>query len=446
MKKILFFAIYLFMPVFLAWSIYQSNSVKYDSYNVMISMFLGVFSYTWFLWQFVLSARPKFIDRVFGMDKIYRFHGMMAIVAVAFGLMHQQIKESYYGETFMTQLGSIALNLFLASTIIALLFMGSSFLLKVKAFAWVRKVGDKILKFRYEHYKLIHNVTFIAMLFMQFHVLQTSSAKNSFIVFNIYMAYGLTAFGFYIYHKVLKGFLIKDRPYIVKHVIQEASHTVSIYFAPQDGRLPHYKPGQFAFFRFENEALPAGEHPFTISSSSSWKQMMGVTIKGLGDFTKEMHKVKVGDRIFVDMAYGRFSYLFHKNENQIVFIAGGVGITPVLSMLRYMKDMEPERPVLLIWGMRTPEDYIAKEEFDRMLQSMTNLTIVPVYSHAPEHPGEKGYVTHEVIDRLITHHGFKQPHTGYYICGPAPLMDGTIKSLKSMGVDKKRIHFEKFTM
>lgn len=445
MKKNLLILLYVLSPVVLMLVLFQANPQKYQDASVLMSMVLGACGYTWFIWQFILSARPKFIEVDFGMDFLYRVHGVMAVIALALIFIHRFINEEAFENTFISTLGNVAFFMLLGISGITLLLMVTSFIHKIQPFRWIKKTADHIRFFRYEHYRLLHNLSIVALIFILLHVLRTSSAQASLLVFNVYIFYFIVAVLFYLYHKILKGFLLEDAGYLVKNVIQESPDMWRVQFESQNGYQMRYQPGQFGFFTFIGSGIKEEEHPFSLSSSPT-DAYLSVTVKALGDFTSTLNQLQVGDKVLVEAPYGRFSYLNHPKEKEIVLIAGGVGITPMLSTLRYMKEKDTRRQVTLIWSMRQLSDYISRTEVEAIQQAMPNLTVIPVVSKEIHYTGEKGRLDVEKLQRLLLPE-LQSPHeVGYYVCGPLGLMESVVQDLKALGVPNKNIHYEKFSL
>ena len=444
--KLLIKATYLLSPLILVIMIMMNNITKYTHLTYLLPMLFGVFSYTWMLWQFILSARPKLIERQFGLDKMYRFHGIIALVAVGMILIHKSLFEMIFSETMVTQLGSIALFLFISVSVLSLLFMSTRLLKKLPVFGSVVKLLNTIKIFSYERIKLVHNMTFVALIFMQVHVLLTSSAQQSPLIFTTYMLYFFIAAGFYLYHKVYKPWFLEDKKYAVSSVYQESNDTWTIELSPKTGEPFHYAPGQFGFFKIQSEGIKAEEHPFTISSSPTNRTHIAITVKSLGDFTQKMKHLKVGDSVTVDGPYGKFSYLDFIQEKSTVFIAGGVGITPVLSMMHHMKITDAQRHVLLIWAVKKKEDLIQFHELQEVKNLMPNFTLIPVVSSDETWTGEHGRLDAHRMSSWVTTPHFQNQSTGYFICGPENLLQMTLESLKQIGISKNQIHYEQFTV
>lgn len=446
MKKTLLLLLYFLSPLILIGVLFQANPLKYQNGQLLFTMILGSFGYTWFIWQFILSARPKIIESAFGMDRIYRFHGMMAIVAIIATFIHNTINEELFGESFMTRLGTISLLIFAVISGITLILMTTpAILARLKVVKWIKKVIQTIKFIKYEFLRLVHNITFIALIFMFLHVINTGGAKTNIMIFSVYTLYFIIAILFYLYHKIFKVYLLSDYAFTVQKIIKESPNMWTIEFAEKNGKKIKYQPGQFGFFSFKSDAIVEEEHPFSISSGNTTEHM-SITIKELGDYTRQIRNLKVGDKVYVDAPYGKFSYMNHQHEKELVFIAGGVGITPMISMLRHMQVFDKQRKVTLLWGMNLMSDYIIKDEMETILKDMPNLTVIPVVANDSSYTGERGYIDYEKLSRLLVEQLKSLSSVGFYLCGPPILMDSTIANLRKLGVSDKQVHFERFSL
>ena len=162
-------------------------------------------------------------------------------------------------------------------------------------------------------------------------------------------------------------------------------------------------PGQFQFVTFlASEGLPAEEHHFTIASSPALAGSHTSTIKASGDFTAQIDKVKPGDPVAIEAPFGRFSHVFYPESQDLVFIAGGIGITPLMSNLRHMRDTGTRRRVLLLYVNRGEADIVFKEELDHMAgKEAPQLEIVHVLTQPGSNgQGESGRLDREKLSRL----------------------------------------------
>ncbi|MGE5293312.1 MAG: ferredoxin--NADP reductase, partial [Solirubrobacterales bacterium] len=124
-----------------------------------------------------------------------------------------------------------------------------------------------------------------------------------------------------------------------------------------------------------------------------------------------------------------------------LFIAGGVGITPIMSMLRYLRDTGDDRPAVLIYGNKTADDIIFASELDQMAD---HVRIVHVLSRPDAAwTGPKGHITRAIIEESA---GESLATCHVFLCGPVAMMDAVLVELKKAHVDRRRIHYERFTI
>ena len=150
----------------------------------------------------------------------------------------------------------------------------------------------------------------------------------------------------------------------------------------------------------------------------------------------------MGDKAYIDGSFGSFTHLDLPKDNKLCFIAGGIGITPFLSMLRYLNIKEKDRQVILLWGVRDSSELICNEELASIASNMKNLTIIPVLSSDKNYNGEQGFVDGARIKRLLNN----DLDYDFFICGPPIMMEKVVSDLKSFNINSNKIHFERFSI
>jgi ferredoxin-NADP reductase len=142
--------------------------------------------------------------------------------------------------------------------------------------------------------------------------------------------------------------------------------------------------------------------------------------------------------------FGRFSHTFHRDEQDLVFVGAGVGITPHMSMLRYMCDVGQPRQVLLVYASRTPADILFQDELRSMQAGgLPGLKVVPVLSNPPaDWPGETGRLDAERLLQLAGGPAGK----AFYLCCPPAMTEALIRGLGGQGVSRARIHADYFSI
>ena len=152
--------------------------------------------------------------------------------------------------------------------------------------------------------------------------------------------------------------------------------------------------------------------------------------------------IKVGDELTCTGPYGMFT-LRDSSPRRLVFIGGGAGMAPIVSLLRSMAEKGTTRPATFYYGARTEDDLFGLEELERLAQEVSELRFVPALSEAGSEDGwdgEQGMIT-DVVDRLEP----DLADVDAYLCGPPPMVDAAIALLERRGCPESHIYFDKFT-
>jgi len=387
--------------------------------------------------QVVLGARIKWIERPFGLDMIFRFHKAAGMIALCLIILHVTLISWGTGHWYLLNslhvkwpiwLGRIALLALLTTVVTSL---------------WRRK-----LNIEFESWRKLHNVLFVAILLLGFvHGFKIGGDLTA-PALRVYWVVALAvAVTVYLLHRLVRPGRLKRNAYTVTAVQQDAPRVWTIHLAPPAGQSVFpYAPGQFQYITFRRgRGLPVEEHHWTISWTPT-RPGIASTIKEVGDFTSSIGETRVGDKADVDGPYGRFSYVFYPEEDDLVFICGGIGITPFLAMLRHMHDTGARKKVLLLWGNRAEQELVAREELDQIAQSgKPELKIVPFLTNAgKDWKGERGRIGREAIARyLAPPNGATR---GAYVCCPPPMARIVIPALEDLGIPRERIHDEGFSL
>jgi NAD(P)H-flavin reductase len=198
--------------------------------------------------------------------------------------------------------------------------------------------------------------------------------------------------------------------------------------------------GQYCMVSFvDKPAFSPAKKPFTFSNITS-DSHIELTVKQVGEFTGQMHKLSKGDKLRISEPKGE-AYNFDESiKDDIVFLAGGAGITPFISIMKTAAKKGLSNKFYLFYGNRTSIDIIFKDELE-LMKKRINLTVVHVLqSPDKDWEGEKGFITKDLVAKFIS-----QPTKSvWYICGP-PLMNSAMKQmLYGLGVTDVRIKLDKW--
>ena len=398
---------------------------------------LALVGFTILAMQFVLSARLQWIECPFGLNVLFQFHKAMAILASLLLISHPVLMaigghdwSVIFGPEVMWHiwLGRIALLIVLAHVLLA------SF--------------RSIIKLNYETWHFVHNLGAVLILPLGFfHSWNAGGDLQLSWVKVLWAVLLFVAGASYLWHRVARTILLRRHPYKVTEVREEAAGVWTIKLAAPEGvdRID-YLPGQFHFLTFQRAPnLPVEEHHWTIASSPTEAGVLCSTIKESGDFTASIGKTKPGDTALVHGPFGRFSYALHPDERELVFIAGGIGITPLMSMLRHIRDTRAERTVTLLYANTSERDIVFRDELAQMERDgVAGLKVVHVLSKpSDEWKGERGRFDEEKLKRLVSG---DLAQRAFYVCAPPGLMQSTIQTLRKANVPAARIHFERFNL
>lgn len=373
--------------------------------------------------EVVLAGRFKFVDRAFGLDAVTRFHRSMGILAFSLLLAHPALlllsTHGHIPWEWRVALGAAAL-LILAIGVLATL-------------------SFRILRIDYNRWRFLHKGMILVLILGYVHGRSIGEDLLSSRALRAYWT-ALLAMGVGVF--LWRNAFVPRwgrRPFCVESVSAEARDIWTIKMVPEDGFPLSYRPGQFMFLTLLRPGLRVEEHPFTISSSPGHGDFITATVKQSGDYTNSIGQTRPGDRALVEGPFGRFSFVHHDAE-RCLFVGAGVGSTPLVSMIRFLRDTADPRPVLFLCANRTRADILFRQELDTLPPHMK---VVHVLSRPDaDWTGRRGHLDDRTIQDLA---GAFLPCADVFLCGPPALMDQLHRCLRRLGVRDSRVHFERFT-
>ena len=228
--------------------------------------------------------------------------------------------------------------------------------------------------------------------------------------------------------------------------VEEVTHNVKTFrFRPPDGgQIPFdYLPGQFLTLHIAPRRIPT-KRAYTIASTPTWRDRIEITVKreDHGLVSRWLHnELKVGDEVEIEAPNGTF-FFRGKEAKSVILIGGGVGITPLMSVARYLTETSWSGKVHLILGFRAPRDFIFREELAALAARNANLSVTVAMSRPGDEPWS-GVVGR--IDTALLASAVPEIASGLaHICGPPPMMDAVRAALIGLGVPESQIKTEAF--
>jgi glycine betaine catabolism B len=232
---------------------------------------------------------------------------------------------------------------------------------------------------------------------------------------------------------------------VIAGIFQETPEVKTFrLIAPQSRQLPfQYLPGQFLTLNLQIDGQPV-KRSYTIASSPSRTGYCELTVKReeLGLVSRYLHdQLNIGDELQLTAPLGKFTFTGDEDTKAIVFIAGGVGITPLMSKIRYLLDHAWSGKIFLFFSVRTAEHIIFNEELTYLEKRHTNFKVIRTLSNAQDDwSGERGRVTIDMLLKYVP----RLENYPIHICGPTEMNNSLKELLLKSNTAKGLIHVESF--
>lgn len=383
--------------------------------------------------QFALTARFRRATGPFGIDIVYYFHRYLALCALALVLAHYLIlridnpaalgpADPRSAAPHMTA-GRLALALFLLLSVLSL--------------------ARRALGLAYERWRITHAALATAAFALAlWHLVGAGHYLDSIWKQALWAAYGVFWIGLIGYVRLWRPWRLARAPWRIAELRPERGRVWTLVLEPPPGQALRFAPGQFAWLTLRASPFAMQEHPFSIASSAARSDRIELSIKELGDFSSTIKDCAVGERAWVDAPYGTFGIDRHPGAPGFVFVAGGIGIAPVMSMLRTLADRGDRRRLWLFFGNRVWERVPFREELESLAQRLDLRVVHVLIEPPPGWAGEQGYITQDVLARHLPADELRTLE--YLVCGPTPMTLALERSLGALAVPAAQVHAELF--
>lgn len=402
-----------------------------------IGRLLGLLAAYFALTQFMLMGRLAWLEHAFGLDHLASYHRKNGNYAYVLIILHPLFIAAGYALATQNNVIKQYIDLVVNYPHVWLAFIAEILFTIV--------VGTSIYivrrKLKFESWYYVHLLVYIAITVAFFHQV---TIGGSFLGHPLAVSYWYGLYGFVVVNLLIWRFGL---PVIsmyrfdlrIERVVRETPTAVSVYIKGRNLRRWHTLAGQFIFIRIFDKHHWLQEHPFSLSALAKDNQLR-ITVREVGDYTQTLKNLKPNSRVLISGPFGRFTKVVSRS-NKKLFIAGGVGITPILPMIK--ESLTEEIDTVLIYANRSPEDVIFGRELDDLRSK--GLTLHSTYSHRPPGLKEKGITGHvnaTIIQKLIPDLG----QYDIYLCGPPSMMASLIEGFSVMKLSEPRLHYETFNL
>ncbi len=377
-------------------------------------------------YSFILSSRLPGLERLFGgLDRVYQAHHVVAGLAFVLILEHPlflvinklpDVKGALI--YLLPSFARLDYTMGILATCVMVILM----------------IFTLYIHLPYHIWKKSHEFMGLSLLLGSIHVMLISSDVSRFLPLRIWIL-GHISFALYAY--VYKIFLYpKFGPKYAYKVtnIERADDILEINLSPVGKALP-FLPGQFAFVKFQNPAVGREEHPFSLASDNNSADLK-LIVKIVGDYTLSLKNLEAGNPATVWGAYGAFGERFFC-KNDAVCIAGGIGITPFLSLINHEANhRRHERKIHLLYLTKnTTEAYAAP-------RLTTLASAFPWISYIQHLSQTQGRLTAQKIQNFVPN----LTTCRIFLCGPVPMMTGLTEQFSALGIPRRQIISENFAI
>ncbi|WP_170111097.1 ferric reductase-like transmembrane domain-containing protein [Antricoccus suffuscus] len=383
--------------------------------------------------QFVLVARIRTVAEPFGEDALVHFHRYMGYVGTLFIFAHPIMLIVLVDRSYIERVNPFTApwaGRFGTFAILCLLIL-------IVTSAW-----RSALRISYEVWQATHLVlSTVAIAAALVHVELIGHYVNQPWKRVLWTVMTLGFVVIFIWVRILRPILRMRRPWTVESVAPEPGGVNTVTLTPAGHAGFTFAPGQFGWLSIHRSPFAVTQHPFSFSSNGDDPARLQMSIKDLGDFTSAIGALQAGTVAYLDGPHGVFSPDFDEGPG-FVFLAGGVGIGPIRSMLRTLDARGDRRPCHLFYGTKRIEDAAYYDEMVDLAESL-DLTVVLTLSDPPgDWMGESGRLDADMLHRHLPVD--RREALQYFICGPGAMQDALEDALAALGVPGDKVHTERF--
>jgi predicted ferric reductase len=376
-----------------------------------------------FAGNLIIGSRVAAIARLFGgLEAMYLVHRRVAILAISLAVAHAALAAGRAANHSLTD----ALRLFLPAAGWAV-FAGS-IALACMATGLALTFFAQLSHERFVLVQRALGVTFVIAALHAFGVPGVRSFTPLLVVVAVPTAVALAAF---VHRSVLTTLLARRHRYVVEAVNRLDDSVVEIRLRPLRRGIA-FLPGQFIFIGFRSDVVGREPHPYSIASASPTGPLE-IVVKALGDHTTALRDLEPGTRADVEGPYGTFSHLNVPNVRQ-VWIAGGIGVTPLLSMARSLDESAGE--IDFFYCTEGPEHAHYIDELYAKADLYPQFRVVPIRSRSLGRIGAQDIIG---VSRPIEH------DAAILICGPPAMNVNLATQFIERGIPRSQVYFEDFS-
>jgi predicted ferric reductase len=397
---------------------------------------VGMIGAVMLLLQLVSSGRFEMLSGRIGIDVTMAFHKWAARVMVVLILLHPILFVAPVSPDRL----NVAFNHLAAMLDSPRNLSGVVGLVLIVAVVCLAMLRDR-LTVPYEAWRASHGLLALAATFATVHHILgvgTYAGESRLRAFWLLLTLAAVAAALGVY--TVRAWRIHHQTWRVIGVRPVAERLWEVTIGSASQRLA-FKAGQFAWLALAPRRFPLFDHPFSIASSPREGDKLSFIVQEAGDFTDKVAALPLGTPAGLDAPHGSFT-LDGIRADSVLLIAGGVGIAPILGLLRDLGANDDRRPVRLVYGARAPAAMIEPAELQSMLDRLNARAFFLVDTPSPDWANGIGPVTPAHLQEALA--GLDPERVAAMICGPGAMMTAVTDGLHALGVPYPNIRYERF--
>ncbi len=238
--------------------------------------------------------------------------------------------------------------------------------------------------------------------------------------------------------------VLRLRKFRVQELVWETPEIFTLRLVPCEGEPAlAFKAGQWVYLHLLNEDGTSWKAAFSIATAPSDRGSLELGIKVERDFTKRASKLVLDTVVALQGPFGVFTLPSALDDTPLVFMAGGIGITPLRSMIRQAVNQQLSTPIYLVYSNRYAEESAYLEEFEDLRHSYPAMKLIATFTgeHPPGWKGHTGRIDAAMLAPLLAE---TAATAHFFLCGPNPFMQAMREILEAAGVDRARVYQERF--
>ncbi len=404
-----------------------------------IGRLAGLLSADLLLIQVLLMARIPVVERVYGQDELARRHRWVGFASFTLLLAHLALIILGYSVTEHVNVIAMTWD-FVVNYPGMLLATAATALLVMVVVTSVKRARRRL---RYESWHLLHLYAYLGVALSIPHEIWTGADFQSSPIATLYWwsLYGAALIAVLVWRVGLPIWRTLRHELVVQRVVREGPGVVSVIIRGRGLHRLGAHAGQFFTWRFLDGPGWMRGHPYSLSAAPT-NTHLRITVKDLGDGSRQLTELTPGSRVVIEGPYGRL-HGGVRTRQKVTLIASGIGITPLRALLEGL-DQNPG-DVTLIYRASSVEDLVLRGEIDQLVEE-TGAQVYYVLGRRV--PGRDSWLP-ESAAHLSDEQALRQlvpdiADHDVYLCGAQPWMDAVRRAATACGVPAQNLHLERF--